>query len=511
MKKDDKNFPRKFVGIASSVMVVGVIAVATFHIVKKHNSSPAENKTKAKTVMVENNSSVAQNSVDSKKKAFINPPLKGKDIPCRSYSVDVVKGGSFTYKGSKITVPANIFCDAKGNDIKGSVDIKYREFHNPVEFFLSGIPMTYDSGGQQFTFVSAGMLDIHGEQNGTPVNIKEGKSIQIEMASAAMNGDYNIYELDTVNRKWVFKKTDAQDTTKVVQTPACTLPLDVLQRIKYELDSLADVKPILPRLANEKNLSFSLSVNAKDFPYIADYTNTIFETDNQNTRLRKEYGNRSWSNISINRKRHTDMFFIMLSNDTESHSFEAYPVFDPKDYKKAVTTFNKKQAEYLTAMERVKKECKGEIDVNDMAMLDRIIMKVENNVMNTATCMWRYFQVNKFGVWNSDRPDALPVGAELTANFQDDKKDSLNCIDIYLVDKDKNALFIYHPGHNCRFTPSSTNLAWCVTGNNKIAVFTPEQFRKITVVKGNYTFNMNVIDKQIASDDDVESILNKYL
>src|SRR5580698_4924840 len=72
---------------------------------------------------------------------FIKPPLAGVDVPFKEYKVDAEKGDTIFYKtGSIILFPPNAFVDENGNLIKGEVQIKYREFTNPIDLYLSGIP-----------------------------------------------------------------------------------------------------------------------------------------------------------------------------------------------------------------------------------------------------------------------------------------------------------------------------------------------------------------------------------
>lgn len=41
------------------------------------------------------------------------------------------------------------------------VKITYREFADPIDFFVSGIPMEYDSAGRKYNFESSGMCEIN--------------------------------------------------------------------------------------------------------------------------------------------------------------------------------------------------------------------------------------------------------------------------------------------------------------------------------------------------------------
>jgi hypothetical protein len=72
-------------------------------------------------------------------------------------------------------------------------------------------------------------------------------------------------------------------------------------------------------------------------------------------------------------------------------------------------------------------------------------------------------------------------------------------------------LYIYHPGHNCRFNPKAINYAWSVTPENKIAIYTIEDFRNINKTSGEFTFNLKVVDKKIATMDDIKEIFKPYM
>ena len=48
---------------------------------------------------------------------------------------------------------------------------------------------------------------------------------------------------------------------------------------------------------------------------------------------------------------------------------------------------------------------------------------------------------------------------------------------------------------------------WVITKENKIAVFRPEQFKRINQKKGDYTFVLDLVDQEIKSEEDVRKIL----
>ena len=91
----------------------------------------------------------------------ISPAIDGIDIPLSEYSVSASAGDTLYYSsGSIIIFPANSFVDKKGRVVSGDVQVRYREFSNPVDFYLSGIPMDYEDAGKHYTFESSGMAEI---------------------------------------------------------------------------------------------------------------------------------------------------------------------------------------------------------------------------------------------------------------------------------------------------------------------------------------------------------------
>ena len=138
---------------------------------------------------------------------FIQSPIETAKAQFASYAFNANQGGVYEYKsGSRLVVPAAAFVNDRGELIEGEVIIKYREFHDFIDFYLSGIPMTYDSAGTIYTLESAGMMEIYAEKDGQKVKVAPGKSIDVELASAInapkhlnVPPDYNIYKLDSEN------------------------------------------------------------------------------------------------------------------------------------------------------------------------------------------------------------------------------------------------------------------------------------------------------------------------
>ena len=104
--------------------------------------------------------------------------------------------------GTVIQIPADAFVDADGNPVTGNVVIDYREFRDPIDFILSGIPMTYDSGGVNNTFLSAGMFELNASANGKEVFLAKDKTIDMEFASTDSSNTFNFYAFRDGDNNW---------------------------------------------------------------------------------------------------------------------------------------------------------------------------------------------------------------------------------------------------------------------------------------------------------------------
>jgi hypothetical protein len=524
--------PSKFGGLRTMVIVSTTVVVTTvgaYTYWKSHKTvvqPPVAASTSSNTRTATTSSNTSTTTI---KKPYVNPPIKGVDVPYKNYSVDATKGGTLVYNKSKLIIPAAAFVDANGNDITGKVDIKYREFHNTIDFFASGIPMTYDSAGQQYTFESAGMLDVRGYQNGKQVFIKTGKDIKITMASTQTQTHYNVYYLDTVKQNWDYKSksnyvaaplqpkmsgelkdtsgTAAQDKLQQIQTSIASVQKEEVQ--------LEKKKPFEPKKVDNAKNVFNIEADASEFPELGVYKNMLFEADPTDQNYKPSYSSVTWDDASLKRNADGATYMFTVKKGTESHSFIVRPVFEGKDYDAAMKEYNKKYDDYKVAYDKRKADEKKQQDAYDalLAKIKQQQMEEENRMVsaNTAWAVTNYFTINNFGVWNSDNPGALPRGAELRAQYTDNKSDDLNDLDFYLVQKNVNALYIYHPGHNCRFNPEKPNYAWIVTPESKIAIYTIDDFKGVGKTTGDFTFNMKVVEKKITCMDDIKEVFKPYM
>jgi hypothetical protein len=135
--------------------------------------------------------------------------------------------------------------------------------------------------------------------------------------------------------------------------------------------------------------------------------------------------------------------------------------------------------------------------------------KQEINKLSGEEKIKRVFAINGFGVYNCDHAMPYPQGVSCIADLTVDKKQKLICYDIFLVDREKNALFNFYknPVMNFSFNPQSKNILWTVE-NGVLYWFKPEQFNDIKVNGGRAELEMNKTTQKFKTAEDIKAFFN---
>lgn len=272
----------------SGVAVIGAIATALY----VFNSPSLESTTQAPATTVEQIATPAQ-------EAFIQPAFKGFDVDFEQFWVNSGTAQTLIVSsGSTINIPPCHFTDEAGNPIQGKVEIRYREMNDGVDFAVSGIPMTYDSAGQEFLFESAGMFEVQGWQNGKQVFINPTCPITIEQKTVSTDGKFNMYYLDTINRNWQYigkpnwqaneelcldvndlfePITVNEKNSASISFPSLHDHLDnELESLKKEIAELEKTAWVEPKLMDANKQNFTLNFDTLLFAEFKPFANTIF-------------------------------------------------------------------------------------------------------------------------------------------------------------------------------------------------------------------------------------------
>ncbi len=528
----------------SGVIAVTIAVVATVVLLdqnkKGERSSVSENQVK-----LSNSDSLALLAFykEQESKPCINPPLKEVNVPYAVFKIAAEKGAKLEIgSGSKLTISKNAFVDENGKILKGEIELRYREFHDAADFFVSGIPMTYDSAGVKYQFESAGMIEILAYQNGKAVNMAPEKPINVEMASNYKGKEYNLYKLDTMANNWsclgkdkvviealkpidpikVFDKKEIEKTPEYLTIENKKLEI----KKEKEVEMAALPKPIdepkKPEQVKKGKYTFSLEVDSKEFPELFVYKGLLFEVGDENTNFNKSMYDIVWDEAKIKEgNKNGENYNLTIKKGAKKYELIVYPVYEGKNYETALAVFQEKFNKYKTTLDkrlaeeaRVEEAFQAKMTKYETEQKELIRKREEQianyyNSMDSNEKVLRMFSVNSFGVYNSDCARTYPKGVLCTANIKNEQKNNLRCYDVYLVDKQRNGLFTYsrNPLTNFSFDPTSKNMLWTVE-DGVLYWLKPEQFGSISGSDGAKDLIMNRVDQKFTNVEDLKAYFN---
>ncbi|WP_107038692.1 hypothetical protein [Brumimicrobium mesophilum] len=492
-------------------------------------------------------------------KRFVQPPFPNADVPFSKFAVDAFKGDTvFHESGSILIFPSNSFVDENGNVIEGEVDIKYREFSNPMDFYLSGIPLEYDSAGVSYDFESSGMCEVLAFQDENPVFVNPNSNPQINLASKNSSNKHGIYFLDTVKRNWEFKE---MSTATVLNSP-----------IQEDVKNL--VKPLKPEKANNKSPIIEIEIDPNSFEELMIFNNLKFQLDHNETAFNPSDANELWHKVELVKRNKNGLYTVNFKNINKSVSYSARPVLEGDDYEKALLVFERKNAEYkrklknrvergrlakeeydrilrlntlvearnkafekenrklemrnIATNKEIEEENKRLSDLNDekikeineliesrIAANDEIRRDIEKQIQlneeqqiqyqerlaqrvedNELTDeVMRSFNIQSFGTWNCDRPFGRNP-QWIVAKFIDVNGDHLELTNVAVAARQLNGLRRF-PKTKIQIAQGLENMIFAVN-DGKLAYLSFKEFAKLDVDPNavKHTFTMQIIPKE---------------
>jgi hypothetical protein len=288
--------------------------------------------------------------------AFVDPPLKEVQIPFESYAVDAKVGDTLVYpSGTVIVFPQNAFTDANGNLVEGQIEVKYREFKDAVDFYLSGIPMNYTPPGsdKEAIFESAGMCEMVAYRGSELLRVNQDAKPELLMSSTDDDSDYNVYYLDTISKKWIEKgKDEIIDLNEFEKVEEVILTENVAF-----LPPLSETLPMLePRRANPDMPKFEIEIDPSALPELRVYNGMFFELHESEKKYNPDDANEDYENLKIERGQYAGTYEVSFSRIGKEVSYLTRPVLEGEDYDEALKVFKEKQKEFELAQDRRIKE-----------------------------------------------------------------------------------------------------------------------------------------------------------
>jgi hypothetical protein len=394
--------------------------------------------------------------ITSNKKLLTNPPIPSLDIPYQTFTIDPTKPNVFYSKnGAKINIPSNAFLDKEGNVITGKVEVSFREFYNPLDFYLAGIPMNYNDNGVDKVLESGGMVELTAKSNKDELFVNPASKIKVDIKSWTKSSDFNLYDLDKNTGRWIEKGKDVINPTKK--------------------NIIIPSIPPVPIIATAN--AFKIADETKMFPEIEGYKDVLFEPINlakckisdAQEMIVKPLKNGVFEVTSI----------IKLGNLRKENKCECYLAFEAgKNYNEAMKTYQNKYAKLLE--ER------------------NLYINAEEKIIRTLT-------INNFGFVNCDYPTSYPSGGEIDPIYVDDNGKPITLENVVLVVKNTNALFRY--SKIVKYNPKSDNLLWGLTKDNKIAFIKNADFKSLKNTTAKQKVHMHIQKEKVKTYEDAANVL----
>lgn len=488
-------------GIATVIVAVSLLGFSDT--TKKSSTENASNATV-----------ISESAKTTEELPFVNPPINGINVVWENLTVDAAKGGVLVnQRGSTLSFPEYSFVDKGGKVVSnGLVDIKYREFMDQLDQIVSGIPMTYDSAGTTYQFLSGGMMEIKGFKDNEEVFIAPNKSVRIEMVSTDASTAHNLYQLNPEERNWdclgkdkvkhvkekgmtdsiandgSINTADASNEasqerlkSKLQQSPEYQKLEKEKIAISSQIKQLEKVKPQAPKKADKEASKFNFDYDASEFPELSEYTDVQFQLG-KGAKINTKDAERVWNDIQIEKE--GGQYKIVFKEEATSYqtSYLADPVYEGKSYEKAKAIFDRKHTEYkktldakLSSFKTVKQQIRKLTKESSSEYIAAAKQAKEY--------VQRIFDIKKFGTYNCDTPVAsTPYGKNKRdvslITFNDVEKVSKMA---YYINASVNTYFERSLIVNSQFNflKGTSNFLLIIDGD-EFGVIKPDQFNEIT-------------------------------
>jgi hypothetical protein len=427
------------------------------------------------------NKVVNELTIAEETKTSIIPPIEEMDVPYETFVIDNTRDTNIHYHtGSIVHIPKHAF----KTDKPEQVTINYREFHNPMDIFLSGIPMAYDSAGVEYTFESAGMLDIQAFEANKKLELKEGVELDIQMASLNLEPEFNLYNLDETTGVWDYKGKDRRNP---LSRPVAELKnyeegeFDFSDETYESEDDFSTISRRAPAKRNEKRYAFKIDLDNVQKQKFVNVEDVMFEIrqgedeGNGQSLFDSKYYDIEWESMDLKAIEDGD-YDLKLRRGRKSFDLIVYPVYSDAKYQAAKDAYEKEL--------KANQEQKQKLLANRRAQTTGAdnIANMYDAYMKSALSPkgFREFSVSRLGVHNMDLPN-LPDGKLITPSLLSQNEEHLKYDVIYVVEKDKNMVSKFTDDiPSIIVDTDKENVIWALTKENKIAIPKQEQVSAIT-------------------------------
>jgi len=459
-------------------------------------------------------------------KPFVNPPLAKVKTQGKKISVDVALGASVELnEGTRLVIPRTAFQNDRGQLIQaGEVDVFYREMHDAVDFFLAGVPMTYDSAGMRHYLQSAGMIEIIATQNGHPVGMAPGKKIRIELQSNVVpqaDGSwptFKVYHLDTLARNWVFRGSSSMVFDEAAQ-------LEPIMNAEQEYEAkksailaadpvpLPPAKPVKP---DGKAISFNMDLRSGEIPVepgseeaVASLQKgSIWQVLPNCPSFDPALLNLEWKSAGLKRLSEVE-YELTLIDDNQQLRLLVQPVIIGKEFENAVKRYEEVLARHQLELSEWEKRSSKSLKALEEAYKIETDNQEGKSTSSNSRKVRHIFDINAFGIWNCDRPAPLASSSFRIRTIEDQNGNKYPNQTAYLTDKSGGSVYQLHTGRGSTvyFDTKKEYLLWLMTPEGKLAMVKTQAEWADSNPKKGVNLNVKIFDREIRNETDLRKAL----
>lgn len=439
-------------------------------------------------------------------KAFVQAPIPSAEPGFTQKTMAAEKGGAYDLNaGLKLVVPEMAFMDDRGREITGEIQLEYREMHDPVDFFLTGVPMYFDSLGQHYQMESAGMIEVYCFQDGKPIQLAPDKKIKVELVSKvvfsgeSLTDNFSLFYLDTVQRRWVQSDLPLQQeiiyaTTEDESGRDQVNQLQLLAEAEAKTIAQAEqANPMPEKPVNrfEKPSSApSFELRPDDMGEMDAETRAILENEEltgvwwiaKGQSYDLSVLQAKWPKMQL-RYRNQNLYEMTLSAGDSSLQLLIQPVLIGPELEAANKKYREDLADYNSTLQSWDQEltARKEVIRDSFALVRQQLLRNQSAGTDTKLrgTIKSTFEVDAFGIWNCDRLLA-PGTKKIIDKLEDQNGRLYQNHTAYLLDANKNTIYQFYAGEKALLeVPESEDiLIWVVDKNDKMAVLRKPVGRK---------------------------------
>ncbi|PCJ67169.1 MAG: hypothetical protein COA58_02295 [Bacteroidetes bacterium] len=423
-------------------------------------------------------------------KYSIRPPIKGADVAYESFEINAQEDIIITTSNeSTYEIKRNSFRTQEGEVVRGEMVVKIREFHDPISVFRSGIPMSYDSAGIQYTFESAGMFQMVAEQNGVALSSVLDNPIKVDLASGNGSDEFNNYYFDTDKGEWEY--LEKSQVVKLMDSVSSheEIVMDEL----YNIDLLHEpVKPEpigFPKVLQNK-YAFTVDFDRTKFPELS--SDVVFQVDETISDFSAMYYDVNWESVELERSTNDNRYTAHLNKGSTQLEVECFSALPVDVYAKLKAEYDasvkKYHADYLvyTNSQKVIQEQR----IIEESRFNKALRKTEGQTKEKLVSNKRFrrrFSVTRLGGFNADHP-MPPISIsysylgdfseKVTAKLRLDRK-VLRPMSLSNIVGDRNLVLNRGKLGEVAYSKEQTNIMWALLPGERIAIANSEDFNEI--------------------------------